>query len=119
MRPDELLVAFVLLRTHNGNLVIAGVALHPSPVFRGAFGQSLRGDRIYPVHIAEEIHDVFGTTQQRQVSLNDNAVETLIYKEQEAFKELREGFHRSSPQMFGWIPTSWITATGGINHQRL
>jgi hypothetical protein len=71
------------------------------------------------MHVAEEIHDVFGTAQQGQVSLDDNAVETVIDKDQEAFKEIHEGFHRSPPQMFGWIPKSSVTATGGINHLRL
>jgi len=32
------------------------------------------------MHVAEEMHDVFGTAQQRQVPLDDNAVETVIYK---------------------------------------
>jgi hypothetical protein len=70
------------------------------------------------MHIAEKMNDVLGTRQQRQVSLDDNAVETVIYKNQEAFKELREGFHRSPPQMFGSISKSSIMATGGINHFR-
>src|SRR5207253_7394409 len=30
-----------------------------------------------------------------------SAVETVIYKNQEACKKLREGFHRSPPQRFG------------------
>jgi len=45
-------------------------------------------------NVAEEMHDVLGPGQQRQVSLDDDAVETVIYKNQEACKELREGFHR-------------------------
>ena len=67
------------------------------------------------MHVAEKMHDVFGTGQQRHVPLDDDAVETVIYKNQEAFKELREGFHRSPPQMFGWTPKSSVLATGGIN----
>jgi hypothetical protein len=62
------------------------------------------------------MHDMRGTGQQGQVSLDDDTVKTVIYKNQEAFKELREGFHRSPPQMFGWIPKSSVLATGGINH---
>src|SRR5580698_8152437 len=68
----------------------------------------------HTVHLAEEMHNVLGPGRQRQVSLNDNAVETVIYKNQEAFKELREGFHRSPPRMFGSIPKSSVLATGGI-----
>jgi len=46
----------------------------------------LWGDRILTVHVAEEMHDVLGPGQQRQVSLDDHAVETVISKNQEAFK---------------------------------
>src|SRR5229473_1192516 len=60
------------------------------------------------------MHDVFGPGQQRQVSLDDDAVETVIYKNQEAFKKLREGFHRSPPLMFGSTPKSSVQAAGGI-----
>ena len=67
------------------------------------------------MHVAEKMHNVFGPGQQRQVSLDDDAVETVIYKNQEAFKKLREGFHRSPPLMFGWIPKSSVQATAGIN----
>ena len=52
------------------------------------------------MHVAEKMHDVFGPGQQRHVPLDDDAVETVIYKNQEAFQELREGFHRSPPQIF-------------------
>jgi hypothetical protein len=58
---------------------------------------------------------VFGPGHQRQVSLDDDAVETVIYKNQEAFKKLREDFHRLPPQRFGWIPKSSVRAAGGIN----
>jgi hypothetical protein len=66
------------------------------------------------MHITKGMHDMLGPGQQRQVALNDKAVETVIYKNQEAFKELLEGFHRSPPQMFGSIPKSSVLATGGI-----
>jgi hypothetical protein len=67
------------------------------------------------MHVAEEMDDVFGTGQQGQVPLDDDAVETVVYKNQEAFKKLREGFHRSPPQMV-WLDTKIICpATGGIN----
>jgi len=43
--------------------------------------------------------DMLRTGQQRQVSLDDDAVKTVIHKNQEALKKLREGFHRSPPRM--------------------
>jgi len=91
------------------------IAFHPSPILQGSLGQDLRGDRILTVHVTEKIHNMLGPRQQRQVALYDDAVETVIYKNQEALKELREGFHRSPPLMFGWIPKSSVRVTGGIN----
>jgi len=46
------------------------------------------------VHVAEEMDDVFRPRQQRQVSLDDDAVETVVYKSQQAAKQLVEEFHR-------------------------
>src|SRR6266436_3986349 len=115
MRADTVLLAHAFLRFHHGDLVVAGVPLDPSAVFAGPLRQDLRRDRIQPMHVAEEMHDGFRTGQQRQVALDDDAVETVIYKNQEALKELREGLHRSPPQMFGWIPKSSVLAADGIN----
>src|SRR5437660_4078530 len=98
MRPDRVLLAHALLRFQHRDFVVAGVALHPSAVFQGALGQNLRGDWILAMHVAEEMHHMLGPGQQGQVSLDDDAVETVIYKNQEAFKKLREGFHRPPPQ---------------------
>jgi hypothetical protein len=46
------------------------------------------------------MHYVFGTNQQRHVPVDDDALETVIYKNQGARKERREGFDRSPPQIF-------------------
>jgi hypothetical protein len=71
------------------------------------------------MHVAKKMYDMLGPGQQRQITLDDDAVETVIYKNQETFKEQREGFHRSPPQMFGSTPKSSVVATGGINHPHL
>src|ERR1039457_5733002 len=99
MRPDSILLAHALLGPQHGNFVVAGVAFHPSPIFQRALGQNLGSDGILAVYVAEEMYDVLGPRQQRQVPLDDDAVETVIYKNQEAFKKLRKGFHRSPPLM--------------------
>src|SRR5580698_3181851 len=59
------------------------------------------------MHVAEEMDDVFGTGQQGQVPLDDDAVETVVYKNQEACKKLLESFHRSPPQKV-WLDTKII-----------
>jgi hypothetical protein len=119
MRPDGIFLTHALLRLQYRDFVVASVAFHPSPVLQGPPGQDLRGDRILTVHVAEKIDDMLGPRQQGQVALNNDAVETVIYKNQEALKELRKGFHRSPPLMFSWIPKSSVRATGGINQPAL
>ena len=111
VRPDSILFLDALLWVQDGDLVVAGVCLHPSSVFLGPLGQGCFGDRILAVHITEEMHDMLRARQHRQVSLDDDAVETVIYKNQEAFKELREGFHRSPPQRV-WLVTKIICPGG-------
>ena len=44
------------------------------------------------MHVAEEMHDMLGPGQQRQIALDNDAVETVVYKNQEAFEKLGEGF---------------------------
>src|SRR5258707_1899770 len=116
MRQDALLLAHTFLGLQHGDFVVTGVSLYPSSILGSSLRQDLRDDRILTMHVAEKMHDVLGPGQQWHVPLDDDAVETVIYKNQEAFKELREDFHRSPPLMFGWIPKSSVRATGGINH---
>src|SRR6516164_9635207 len=79
------------------NAMIAGESFHPPLVFVGPLGQSLFGYGIQPMHVAEEVDDVLGPRQQGQVALDDDAIETVVYKSQQAAKQLGEGFHRSPP----------------------
>ena len=41
------------------------------------------------------VNPSLGPCQQRQVSLDDDAVQSMVDKIQEALKQLREGSHRS------------------------
>ena len=41
--------------------------------------------------------DVLGPRQKRQVALDDDAIETVVYKGEQAAKQRAERFHRSSP----------------------
>jgi len=45
------------------------------------------------VQIAEEVDDVLRPGQQGDVAENDNAVEAMVYKSQQAAKQRREQFH--------------------------
>src|SRR5260370_41109067 len=97
IRANEVFFAHPFLRALDRDVVIASVALDPASIFRGTFGQNLGCDWILSQHVAEEIDDVGVATQQRQVALDDDAVETVVYKKQEALKQHRKGFQRSAP----------------------
>jgi len=47
--------------------------------------------------VAEEMHDMLGAGEQGQIALDDDTVETMVYKNQQAAQPLVKGFHRSSP----------------------
>jgi len=76
--------------------MVARERLHPSLIFLGPFGQSLLGDGINPVYVTKDMEDVLRPREQRQVSLEDHAVETVVYQSQQAAKQLGKGFHGSS-----------------------
>jgi hypothetical protein len=65
MRQDALLLAHTLFCFQYGDFVITGVSLHPPSILGSSLRQNLRGDRILTMHVAEKMHDVFGTGQQR------------------------------------------------------
>jgi hypothetical protein len=82
--------------------VVAGVGFYPSPIFGSALGQHLRGDRILAMHVTKEMHDVLGPGQEWQVSRDDDAVKTVVYKNQEAQSRLG---------LRGLIPSvAWVLA---------
>jgi hypothetical protein len=66
------------------------------------------------VHVAEEMDHMLGAGQQRQISLDDDAVETMVYKSQQAAEQLAEGFHRSAP---GALSTTRSSANGPMEIQ--
>jgi hypothetical protein len=49
------------------------------------------------MNVTEEVDHVLGTAQQRKVSEDDHAIETVVYERDEAAEQLRTGVHRSSP----------------------
>jgi hypothetical protein len=50
--------------------------------------------------IAEKMHDVLRSDEERHVPEDDHAVEAVVYKHHQAAKQLGEGFHRSPPGVF-------------------
>jgi hypothetical protein len=79
-----------------GNAMVASESFHPMLVVLGSLPQRLLGNGVDAVHVAEEIDDVLGTSEQREIALDDDAIETVVYQNEQAAKQLAEGFHRSS-----------------------
>jgi len=77
-----LLFAYPFLGLFHRDLVVAGIGIDPGTVGVGALLQHLRGDGVLATHVAKEEHDVPFPRQQRQVSLDDNPIEAVIYKNQ-------------------------------------
>src|SRR5260370_360827 len=81
------------------NAVVARKRFDPLLVLLRAFGQRVFGDRVDVMHVAEEMDDVLRPRQEGEITLNDDAIETVVYKPEQAAKQLVKGFHRSSPVM--------------------
>src|SRR5438876_2352863 len=83
----------------NGNPVVTSERVHPPLVLLRSLAQGLFRDRVDAVNVPEEMDDVRLPRQQRQIALNDDAIETAVYKDEQAAKQLVNGLHRSSPLM--------------------
>ena len=96
-RSHVILLAHAFFGPLDGNPMIGSVGVHPTPIAVGALPQGLLRDGPDAVDVPEKVDNVFLAGQQRQISQDDHSVETVIYKGQQAAKELVKGFHRSAP----------------------
>ena len=88
-----------VIRPFDRNTVVPREGLDPLLVLLRALPQRLFRDRVDPVDVAEKMDDVLLARQEREVALNNDAIETVGYKDEQAAKQLVEGVHRSSPVM--------------------
>src|SRR5580700_9543764 len=93
---DVILFADSLFGPLDGDVVVAGVSLHPVLVVVGALAEHLLVHHRQAENVVEEIDDLFGPGQTTQVAMNDHTVEAVVYKNQQAGIQLCEKFHRSS-----------------------
>ena len=73
-----------------------GQRRRPSVVIVSRSAQDLFGDGSHVVDVTEKIRDVLRAGQQRQMSGDDDAIETVLYHGEPAAKRLRQGLHQSS-----------------------
>jgi hypothetical protein len=67
-----------------------------SPILAGPFAQHRLVHHGNPNHVAEKVDHLFRPRQPAQLSVDDYAVEAVVYKDQQAGEQLCEKFHRSS-----------------------
>ena len=87
------------IRPLDRDAMITRERVDPLLVLLRPFGQHVFGDGVHAVHVAEEMHDVLRTGQEGEIALNDDAIETVVYKLEQAAKQLVKGLHRSAPLM--------------------
>jgi hypothetical protein len=96
---EVILFAHALFCPFDRDLAFSGEGFHPAVILVSPFSQHFLGDGTGLVDIAEEINEVLRPGQQRDVPENDEAVETVVYKSEQAAKQLCKGFHRSSSML--------------------
>jgi hypothetical protein len=89
-RPDVILFADTFLRPFDGDLVIAGERLHPLPVVAGSLAEDGFVDHGNTHDVAEKVDHLLRAGQTAQVPVDDDAVEAVVYKDEQAVEQLCE-----------------------------
>ena len=89
-RPDIILFADTFLRPLDGDPVIASEGLDPLSVIAGALTEDGFVDDGDAHHVAEKVDHLFGAGQAAQVAVDDDAVEAVVYKNEQAVEQLCE-----------------------------
>ena len=88
--PDVILFADTFLGPFDGDLVIAGERLHPLPILAGSLAEDLFVHHRNADHVAEKVDHLLGAGQAAEVAMDDDAVEAVVYKNQQAVEQLCE-----------------------------
>jgi hypothetical protein len=77
----------------DGSLVVASESLHPILVIRGPLAKDILVDQADAEHVAKKVDRLFGTRQAAEISMDDDPVKTVIYKDEQIAKEFCESLH--------------------------
>src|ERR1700730_12175575 len=83
------------LSPFDGDTVVAGKRLHPCLILVGPPRQHFLADHRLADHVLKEIRHLPRTGQSTQITVDNDTVKTVVYKEQQAAKQLCECLHRS------------------------
>ena len=70
--------------------MVASVSLHPSPVIVGALAEHFFVRHRDAENFVEKVDHLFGSRQTAQVAVDDDAVEAVVYKNEQAVEQLCE-----------------------------
>jgi hypothetical protein len=113
-RPDVVLFAHSLFGPFDGEIVVAGISLHPSLVIIGAAAEDLFVHHRDAENLMEEVDHLLGPRKTAEVAVDDDTVEAVVYQNKQAVEQLCEQLHRSPP---GIVCRNKIIgqAPGGVN----
>ncbi len=78
------------MRPLDGDLVIASERLHPLPIIAGSLAEDGFVNYRNAHHVAEKVDHLLGAGQATQVAVDDDAVEAVVYKNEQAVEQLCE-----------------------------
>ena len=92
-RQDVILFADTFLGPLDGDVVIPGKSFHPALIVIGTLDKHLLAHDWNSAHLAKEMNHLLRPRQSAQVTVDDDSVEAVVYKEQQLTKKLHEQFH--------------------------
>ena len=92
-RQDVVFLADALFGPFDRKAMIVGEGLDPVLIIGGAAAQHLFVHRRDADDLTEEVHRLLGPRQAAKITMNDNAVEAVIDKDQEIAEQLDEHVH--------------------------
>jgi hypothetical protein len=73
--------------------VVAGVSLYPVLIIFGPLAENFLGHHRNAEHLPDKVHHLFRPREPIEVAVDQDAVETVIYKNEKIAKQLSESVH--------------------------
>ena len=92
-RQDVIFLADAFFRPLHRDRVVAGKGLHPGFVFLRSLAENLLADNRDSQNLAKEVDHLLRPRQVAQVAVNDDTVETVVYKNEKIAEQPGEYVH--------------------------
>ena len=90
---DVILFADAFLGPLDGDVVVPGKSFHPVLIVIGTLAEHFLAQNWNSEDLAKEMNHLLRPRQSAQVTLDDDSIEAVVYKEQQPAEKLREEFH--------------------------